>query len=117
MRVRLFSIQTLASRGWLTVFLALLGLFFSIILMSYGVFLGKILMQTVIAVFPFGVYEIYRGRGKYKYMSLAEYKTQLEQNKESKIYLVLGIVRRRFIWRNNRLCRWPIRNLKEQTHG
>ncbi len=90
--MKFFSIKSLASRGWLTVFLTLLGLLFSMILMGYGVIFGQMLMQIVITVLPIGIYEIFRGRGKYKGMSLNEYKAHIEQSKENKMYIVLGIV-------------------------
>jgi len=76
----------------MTVILSLLAFPISVLLMSWGMEMGGIIIGVIGAVFPVGIYEIYLGRTKYRNLLLKEYSEKFENNKEGRVYGVLGIV-------------------------
>lgn len=60
--------------------------------MAKGFRFGSDLLNVTGAILPIGVYEVIRGRTKYRNMSLKEYKEKFKENKEGKIYTVLAFM-------------------------
>ena len=84
-------INSLASRGWLTIFCAIVLSILSLIVMSSHTSFSRVILTAAVTVLPIGIYEVILGRQKLNNISLKEYRSDYEDKNKYK-YIMLGLV-------------------------